>query len=78
MPPMPCDMAAGTAWDTVPIWEQKWPATLLIPFFTHGMPAVELCDGSSYRRRMFSFVLEVRVPGFTGGYVADTSAAYEN
>ena len=34
-----CNMAAGTAWDTVPIWEQKWPATLLIPVFTPGMPA---------------------------------------
>jgi len=32
-------MAAGTAWDTVPIWEQKWPATLVIPVFIAGMPA---------------------------------------
>ena len=40
MPPRcTCDMAAGTAWDTVPIWEQKWPATLLIPAFTPGMTA---------------------------------------
>ena len=49
-----------------------------LKFNSAGMLAVELCDGSSYRRRMFSFVPEVRVPGFTGGYVADTSAAYEN
>ena len=79
---MSCDMAADTAWDTVLIWEQKWPATWVIPVFTAGMPArswlefnfrgmlaVKLYDGSSSRRRMFSFVWEVAqvVP-----------AAYEN
>ena len=36
-----------------------------------GMPAVELCDGSSCRRRIFSFVRD-SVSGGTGGYVADT------
>ena len=30
-----CDMA----WDTVPIWEHKWPATLVILVFIAGMPA---------------------------------------
>ena len=35
--------------------EQKWRATLLIQVFV-GMLAVELCDGSSCQRRMFSFV----------------------
>ena len=34
-----CDMAVGSAWDTVPIWEHKWPATLVIPVFIAGMPA---------------------------------------
>ena len=34
-----CDIAAGTTWDTVAIWEQKWPATLVIPVFIAGMPA---------------------------------------
>ena len=54
-------MAARTAWDTVPICEQKWPATLVIPV--------------SARRCMFSFVREV-AQAFCG-YVADTSVAYE-
>ena len=40
------------------------------------MPAVKLCDGSSCRQRMFSFVREVVVPAAT--LHANTSAAYEN
>ena len=60
-----CDMATGTAWDAFPIWEQKWPATLVIPVFIAGMPAkltrVQLCRhaGGIKRRRVFSFVREV-------------------
>ena len=70
------------ACDTVLIWEQKWPATWVIPVFTTGMraqswlefnfgsmPAVKLCDGSSSWRRMFSFVREV---------AQAVPAAYEN
>ena len=34
-----CDMAAGTTWDTVLIWEQKWSVMFLLPVFTAGMPA---------------------------------------
>ena len=31
--------SAGAAWDTVPIWEQKSPATESLSVFTAGMPA---------------------------------------
>ena len=36
---------------------QSLPPACLVNF--GGMPAVELCDGSSCQQRMFSFVLEV-------------------
>ena len=34
-----CDIVAGIAWDTVPIEEQKSPATEIISVFTAVMPA---------------------------------------
>ena len=66
-----CDMAAGTAWDTVLIRALEWPGTwsyqssppaclrswLKLNFA--GMLAVKLCDGSSHWWRMFSFVWEI-------------------
>ena len=66
-----CNMAAGTAWDTVPVRELKWLGTwpyqslpqaclwswLKLNFA--GMLAVKLCDGSSHWWHMFSFVREV-------------------
>ena len=57
-------MAAGTAWDTVPRTEVAGNiahCSLLIRFKFNfaGMLAVKLCDGSSCRRPMFSFVREV-------------------
>ena len=84
-----CDVAAGHAWDTVQICEQKWQATLLIPDFTPGMPAkltqVQLCRhaGSRALRWLQLPVTHVlicprSVPGSTGSYVAHTSPAYEN
>ena len=84
-----CDMAASTPWDTVQIWEQKWPATLLIPVFTPGIPAkltqVQLCRHAGGRALRWLqlpaahvLIHPRRVPGCTSGYVADTSAAYEN
>ena len=66
-----CDMAAGTAWDTVPIRELKWRWTWLyqtlpptcprswLKLNFAGMLAVKLCDGSSCWWHMFSFVREV-------------------
>ena len=66
-----CAIAAGTAWDTVPIRELKWPGTwpyqsLLQAYLRSwlklnfpGMLAVKLCDGSSLWWHMFSFVREV-------------------
>ena len=67
-----CDMASGTAWNTVPIWDMRTEVTGNInhPSLYHrhaceaswlefnfaGTPAVKLYDGSSCRRRMFSFV----------------------
>ena len=42
-----CDIAAGAACETVPIWETKLPATEAMSVFTAGMPAkltrVQLC-----------------------------------
>ena len=84
-----CDMAAGTAWDTVPIWEQKWPATLLIPVFTPSMLAkltqVQLRRHAGGRALWWlklpaaHVLIRLRtVPGDTGGYLTDTSSAYDN
>ena len=47
-------MAAGTAWDTVPIWEQKWPATLLISVLIH--PGKPHCTFLSRKDRTFIFI----------------------
>jgi len=84
-----CDIAAGTAWDTVPTdenirrWQQQ-PSQA----FTADVPAklissqlrrlagVKACDGCCCRRRMFSY--RNSIPGSTGGYVAGSSAAYVN
>ena len=44
-----CDIATGTACDTVPIWEQKSPATETMSAFTSGMPAKS--NSSQLRRR---------------------------
>ena len=82
-------MAAGTAWDTVPIWEQKWPATLVIPVFIAGVPAklsqVQLRRHAGGKALRWLWLPAAHVlirpgssPGGTGGYVANTSAAYEN
>ena len=82
-------MAAGTPWDIVQIREQKWPATLLIPVFTPGMPAkltqVQLRRHAGSRALQWLQLPGVHVlirprhvPGCTSGYVADTSAACEN
>ena len=84
-----CNIAAGTAWDTVPTWEQKWPATLLIPVFTPGMLAkliqVQLRRHAGGRALWWLWlpaahvlIRSESVPGDTGGYLTDTSAAYEN
>ena len=63
-----CDMTACTAWGTVPKWEQKWPATLVIPVLRSAKltqvqlrryVGVKLCDGSRCEWRTFSFVREV-------------------
>ena len=76
-----CDMAAGTAWDTVPMpnrsGRQHWSSQSLSPacarswfeFNFAGMPVVKLWDGSSCRWRMYSFV-PGSSPDGTGGYVA--------
>ena len=75
-----CDMAASTAWDTVPMpnrsGRQHESSQSLSPacarswleFNFAGMPAVKLCDGSSCRWRMYSFV-PGSIPDGTGGYV---------
>ena len=60
-----------TAWDAVPICEQQWSATLVIPVFTAGMPAKLTRD--QLRRHAGG-----KSPGGTGGYVADSLAAYDN
>ena len=77
-----CDMA----WDTVPIWEHKWPATLVILVFIAGMPAklirVQLrrhAGGKVLRwvlRCMLSFAREAvqAVPATTSRY---TSSIWE-
>ena len=85
-----CDIAAGTAREvTVPTYEnicrrQRQPSQA----FTADVPAklnssqlrrlagVKACDGCCSRRRMFSY--RNSIPGSSGGYVADSSAAYEN
>ena len=84
-----CDIAAGAACDTVPIWEQKSPATEAMSVFTAGMPAeltrVQLrrhagskdCHVSCCRQR-YVLICRRTIAGSTGGYVAGTSAAYEN
>ena len=84
-----CDMAAVSAWDTVPIWEQKWRATLIIPVFTAGMTAkltrVQLSRHAGGKALWWLKLLAVHVlirprcsPGSTGGYVTGTLVVYEN
>ena len=75
--------------DTVPTWEQKSPATEAMSVFTAGMPAkltrVQLrrhaggkdCDVFCCRRCCV-LICRRSIAGSTGGYVAGTSAAYEN
>ena len=84
-----CDIAARAACDTVPIWEQKSPATEAMSVFTASMPAkltrVQLrrhasgkdCDVSCFRQR-YVLICPRTIAGSTGGYVAGTSATYEN
>ena len=61
-------------WDTFPIWEQKWPATLVIPVLIAGMPAkLTRVTSQIYRQHMttrlncvFSFPVnqfEIYFPG---------------
>ena len=70
-------------------WEQKWPAELVIPVFTVGMPVkltqVQLRShaGGKALRLFYLPVAHVLIrprssPGGTSGYFEDTSAAYEN
>ena len=81
--------AAGTAWDTVPKYENiRRRQQQLSQAFTADVPAelnsgqlrrlagVKACDGCCCRRRMFSY--RNSIPGSTGGSVAGSSAAYEN
>jgi len=85
-----CDKAAGTAWNTVPTYEnirrrqQQQPSQV----FAADMPAklnssqlrrltgVKACDGCCCHWRMFSY--RNSIPGSTGSYVAGSLAAYEN
>ena len=82
-----CDMAAGIAWDTVPIWKQMWPPTLVIPVFIAGMSAkltrVQLRRHAGGKVLRYAPAAHVLIRprsslGSAGGYFADTSAAYEN
>ena len=82
-----CDLAAGTACDTVPIWEQKSPATKALSVITAclrswlkfnfaDVPTVKTCDVSCWRRPYF-LICRGCIAGSTDGYVAGTSAVYE-
>ena len=87
--PLSGQMYRGATCDTVPIWEQKSLATEAMSVFTAGMPAkltrVQLrrhtggkdCDVSCCRR-FCVLICRRTIAGSTGGYVAGTSAAYEN
>ena len=84
-----CRQCTGTAWDTVPIWEQKWPAILVILVFSAGMPAKLTRvqphrDAGSTALQWLLLLAAHNItcvkssPGGTGRYITDTSAAYEN
>ena len=83
------DTAAGAACDTVPIWEQKSPATEAMSILTAGIPAklsrVRLgrhAGGKDLRcflsRRRYVLICRSSVAGSICGYVTGTLAAYEN
>ena len=70
-------------------WEQKWPAELVIPVFTVGMPLkltqVQLRRHAGGKALRLFYLPAAHVlisprssPGGTSGYFEDTSAAYEN
>lgn len=72
-----CNLVAGTSWDEVPIWEQKWPATLVIPVFMAGIPAkltwIQLCRHASGKAMWWLLLTAAQVlihpnsiPGSTG------------
>ena len=82
-----CNITPGTAWDTVPTYEnirhqQQQPSQA----FTTDMPAklnssqlhrlagIKACNGCCCQWHIFSYLN----PGITGGYVAGSLAACEN